>query len=126
MSKMTKPTVVVVRFHESDVIVASGEILNITGLGNGKEAGSSAGDGIWAFNSTNGYRSDDIYSTPSHFVELMNDYLHTNYSSPSDFKVGESNVGTLVSNDMNDLPDSPSSDASYNGTWRWNGRSFVQ
>ena len=126
MSKMTKPTVVVVRFHESDVIVASGEILNITGLGNGNESGSFAGDGIWAFSSFTGYHSNDISGEPNLFVERMNDYLHTNYSSPSDFKVAKSDIGTLVSNDMSDLPGSVSEDASYNGTWRWNGRSFVQ
>ena len=123
MSKMTMPTVDVVRFQESDVIVASG-IMNVGNLGNG----GKSEDGTWDFGDCK-YTSGDINGNPSYFVDQMNSYFGTNFNSPSDFildgRTG-TDIATLAVNDIDDIAEHPSSDGAYNGIWRWNGSRFVQ
>ena len=117
MSKMTKPTIDVVRFQESDVIVASGYIgktMTISGLGNDR-----AEDATFY----NHWTSGDILGNKPGYVTLMNNYLGTNYNAVSDFLVGESNILTLADSDHN-TDDKVFDD--YNGLWTWNGSRFVQ
>lgn len=121
MSKMVAPEMDVVRFRESDVIVASsqyvGKQMTISDLGNG-----SPKDGTFY----NSWRSGDITGNPEGYVGAMNGYLGTNYSNVSDFKVGDTDIWTLAVRDVNESQESPSGDAGYNGTWTWNGSAFRQ
>ena len=124
MRKMTRPTVDVVRFQESDVIVASGGIMNVTGLGNGETA-TGEGDGLWQFGTAN-YYSSDINGNPNRFVEEFNAYFGTSISGTSGIRMGATDLDTLVWNDMQDSSENPSHDGAYNGSWRWNGSIFVK
>ena len=118
MSKMTKPTVGVVRFTESDVIVASG-IMRVTGLGDGTPR-----TGTFAFGKRN-YTASDIYGdgdyNPTFFSEF-NAYFGTDYTDADPIMVRGESLKVLVSNEMDDT--SASSQDWYNGTYRWNGTYF--
>lgn len=124
MGKMKMPTVDVVRFTESDVIVASGGIMNVSNLGNGEEA-TDAGDGVWKFGTLT-YTSSDIHGNPGYFVSQFNSYFGTKIASTADIRFAGrtgTDLYTLVEDDMEDIGQS-SGDSGYNGSWRWNGSSF--
>ena len=116
MSKMTKPTVDVVRFHESDVIVASG-IMRVTDLGNG-----GLGDGRFAFGPTASYTTSDIAGNTPYFLSEFNKYFKTNFNSTEDISVDGYSISTLVSDDMDSEREGLYT--YHNGTYRWNGTMF--
>ena len=127
MSKMTMPAVDVVRFEESDVICASGGIIDISNLGNGETA-TDKGDGVWKFGTVT-YSSSDISGNPTYFVNQFNSYFGTNFTSTANIRIGgrtDTDLGTLVAHDMQDTAENPSSDGIYNGIYRWNGSMFVK
>ena len=123
MSKMTKPTVDVVRFTESDVIVASGGMMTITGLGNG-----STKDARFVFGPTDyaNYTSSDIITEPGvtnpYFFTQFNSYFETNFNDLDKITVGGETLLNLVSSDLGEQTEGHYSDR--NGTYRWNGTYF--
>ena len=91
MSKMTKPTVDVVRFTESDVIVAS-DILHLTGYNDNYE---KTRNGVMTFRGIDYSTNDDLGMNPSDFYSILSSEfgqsIETTYAEPG----YDSSIGNL-------------------------------
>ena len=119
MTKMSTPEMDVIRFSESDVIVASGGIagktLSISGVGDGKE-----GNAFLTIGGTP-YSSNLVVSSDSQFVTGYNDYMSglSTYSEDILLRSGQNSlfIKTALGTDADGL-----SDSSYSwidGTYGW-------
>ena len=127
MSKMSAPEMDVIRFNESDVIVASvgaaEKTLSISGVGDGQ--------GNTAFLNIGGtdYTSRHVIDSDSDFIAAYNTYMSglTTYSSSTLLHRGQESlsIGTVLKDDA----DAGSSDIYYhwpNTTYTWNDGWYAQ
>ena len=128
MTKFHTPQMSVIRFNESDVIVASngiGKTLTISGLGN-----TASVDGLFVLGNGRSLTSEQM-KDGNLFLSTFNNYLGTSYTGRSSFTayvenedgtIGNTAVYTLAS--MDRKSDDSSSYAMYNVTYTWNGSRF--
>ena len=132
MTKMSTPQMSVIRFNESDVIVASnglGKTLTISGTYN-----NISNDALYVLGNGKEFNDNQVISTDSSFISDINSYLGgENFSSSLEIqlaRMGKKNLINicflfgLAANDMN------TADANINydldGSYSWNGSSFVR
>ncbi len=123
MSKMRMPEMDVVRFQESDVIVASAGSFTLVKYGNGK-----SGDAYVAYNGTNyGTQQPGGGSFPQSLYDAFNaNNPGVNFSGSSDFH-WESEAGWSTQNfDWIVGQDNTDSTSSVDGTYRWSGTQFIK
>ena len=137
MTKFTAPKMSVIRFNESDVIVASngiGKTMTVSLVGNG-----TLGDATFTLGNGASLGSSAINGDSSSFSSLVNDYLGGTYFSDSSeimlnryAKDGVTihNVGYSVLQasgyDLNRDTSFDSGYDRYNGVYTWNGSIFIR
>ena len=117
MRKMRTPEIDVIRFTESDVIVASAKTITVAGLGDPNNVKAT-----FQIGSRTAWTSQQVYANEDAFVAEMDAYA------------GGDTLGWLWDgNDgysvwglaMSDVEKSDSNNESnYNGTFEWNGNAF--
>ena len=133
MKKMSEPKMDVVRFNESDVIVASGgfdsalRTLSVTGVGDGE-----ANNALFAFGGKGGtWSSKQIEFSDSSYVNSINSYLGVDASNRRICLDVPLATGGYASYPLRNLAgDELSSrdnnfNVDYNGDYTWNGSHFI-
>ena len=117
MSKMTKPEVDVVKFHESDVIVASVDVLRVSGFG----TDGQTRNGIMSFNRQEAKydkKTGEVF--PRDFYDFVTDGRGAAIKSPT---FGETTLDNLFEADWSSEDLTPTYDLAHadDGRYLWNG-----
>ena len=132
MKKMSEPKMDVVRFNESDVIVASGGVsgvktLTVSGIGNGVD-----NDALFALGGNGGtWSSEQIEFRDSSYVKSINSYLGVDASNRRICLNVPLATGGYGSYPLRNLAgdEYSSHDNNYrvdfNGDYTWNGSHFI-
>ena len=127
MSKMSAPRMDVIRFNESDVIVASNggrKTLSISGIGDGQGNNAS-----FVFGGNGGsWSSEQIVFDNSSFAAGINSYLGIENSSGIRVKVLGENGGSypLINLVYDEYAARDNNyNANYNGNYTWDGSDFI-
>ena len=127
MSKMRVPKVNVVRFNESDVIVASGGIRTVTvaGIGDGVSRNATI-----TMNGISYGRSAVVPGTGTTFSSAVNSYVSSDFASNDEvlFKTASKPTNnwnaTFFLDSAEEMSFVQKDPDSYNGVYVWNGSQF--
>ena len=131
MTKFTAPQMSVIRFNESDVIVASngvGKTLTISGTYN-----NTSNDALYVLGNGQSFNDNQVLYD-SAFISTINSYIGgVNFATSGEIQLekmgkkyvtGSCSLYGLALNDMNRADDEYG--YNYNGVYTWDGSRFVR